>query len=88
MFPSVVANVRTLVVGFRCSPRVVNQSVPSTFDLVVVVAVPFLVPMSAAAGLDITLEFSGGAELLFGNVKKHRVSLFDSDMRTLLSLDL
>ncbi|CAB3988966.1 Ubiquitin-related modifier 1 [Paramuricea clavata] len=32
-----------------------------------------------AAGLTISLEFSGGAELLFGKVKKHNVVLQETD---------
>lgn len=32
--------------------------------------------------LNITLEFSGGAELLFGNKKKHQVSLKSADQDT------
>ena len=32
-----------------------------------------------AAGLPISLEFSGGAELLFGKVKKHNVILPDAN---------
>lgn len=39
-------------------------------------------------GLPVTLEFSGGAELLFGNIKKHEVILPVNDapwtIRTLL----
>ncbi|XP_026282504.1 ubiquitin-related modifier 1 [Frankliniella occidentalis] len=31
--------------------------------------------MSQQQGLEITLEFGGGAELLFGNLKKHQVTL-------------
>ena len=36
--------------------------------------------------LNITVEFTGGAELLFGNVKKHRLSLPVQDKRWTLRL--
>lgn len=36
--------------------------------------------------LEITLEFTGGAELLFGNVKKHKVSLPQQDKKWTLRM--